>query len=139
MPPLTRWFIKSALVYLVAALFVGVVLAFEPFARSSSAVSGLMPVYFHLLMLGWVAQTIFGVALWMFPRQSRERPRGNEALAVATYVTLNAGLVIRVMAEPMLAVGGGAPWAWMLVAAAVLQWCAGVAFTMNIWGRVRER
>jgi hypothetical protein len=35
-----------------------------------------MPVYLHLFMIGWVTQMIFGVAYWMFPRVSKENPRG---------------------------------------------------------------
>jgi hypothetical protein len=30
-------------------------------------------------------------------------------------------------------------WAWSLVAAALLQWLAGMAFVANTWARVRER
>jgi hypothetical protein len=62
----------------------------------------LTPVYFHLHMVGWVTQTIFGVASWMFPRFSPDKPRGSEHLAFVTYASLNAGLISRAIAEPML-------------------------------------
>lgn len=68
MPVLTRWFLKAALLYLVAALITGVVLAL-PASSASPAIAALTPVYFHLLMVGWVTQMIFGVAYWMFPRR----------------------------------------------------------------------
>jgi hypothetical protein len=70
MPALTRWFLRSALVYLVAALLVGVALALP----HGPALDALAPVWTHLFMVGWVTQTIFGVAYWMFPRCSWARP-----------------------------------------------------------------
>lgn len=51
-------------------------------------------------MVGWVTQMIIGVAFWMFPKYTRERPRGSEALAWITYVLLNVGLLLRAIAEP---------------------------------------
>jgi hypothetical protein len=138
-PTLTRWFIKSALVDLVASLLLAVVVAVPGTADLSPAVAALTPVYIHLFMVGWVAQMIFGVAHWMFPRYSAEAPRGSDALALATYVTLNAGLIERAVAEPMLALRPGPAWGAVLVAAAVLQWLAAVAFTVNTWTRVKAR
>jgi hypothetical protein len=138
-PPLTRWFIKSALLYFVASLLVGVVLAVPGAAERWPVVAALTPAYFHLFMVGWIAQMIFGVAYWMFPRYSREAPRGSEPLALATYVLLNAGLLARVVAEPMAAVAAGPAWGVVLVAGGVLQWLAALAFAANTWARVKER
>lgn len=139
MPTITRWFIKSALLYLVAALLVAAATAAQGLLRLPSAVGALTPVYLHLFLVGWVAQMIFGVAYWMFPRYTREQPRRSATLAVATYVTLNAGLLARAIAEPMLVVRPGAAWEWALVFSAGLQWIAGLAFAVNTWGRVKER
>lgn len=139
MPTLTRWFIKSALVYFVVALLLATALAAQPLVALPAALGALAPVYFHFFMVGWVAQMIFGIAYWMFPRHSRERPRGSEILALVTYVTLNVGLLARAMAEPMLALGGGDGWRGALIASAALQWVAGLAFAVNTWARVKER
>lgn len=139
MPTLTRWFIKSALLYFVVSLLVGAALAGRALLALPAFVAGLMPVYFHLFMVGWVTQMIFGVAYWMFPRYSKERPRRSESLARATYVALNAGLVSRAAAEPLAALRAGSGWEWVLVASAGLQWLAGLGFVINTWGRVKER
>jgi hypothetical protein len=45
-----------------------------------------------------------GIVFWMFPKWSRERPRGSEGLAVVTYALLNLGLLLRVIGEPARAV-----------------------------------
>ena len=98
-----------------------------------------MPVYFHLFMVGWVTQMIFGVAYWMFPRVSKENPRGWEGLAVVTYATLNVGLIARAVVEPILALRPAPVWAVTLILSAVLQWIGALVFAANTWRRVRAR
>jgi len=138
MPALTRVFAKTSLFYLLVGLSTGVVLALRGWVRLPPLLTVLSPVYFHLLMLGWIAQLIFGVVYWMFPKYSPKAPRGREWLGWAVYGLLNAGLVLRAVAEPALAVYGGG-WGGVLVIAAVLQWLAGLGFVVNTWPRVKER
>ena len=139
MPTLTRWYIKTALAYFVAALLVGLALALRSVAALTPFFNALTPVYFHLLMVGWVTQLIFGVAYWMFPKYSAEQPRGDERLGWATYWLLNAGLILRAMAEPWAALQPGAIPGWGLALSATLQWLAGMGFVVNTWGRVKEK
>lgn len=139
MPLLTRLFIKSALVYFVTALLVGLLLAARSVLDLPGALNGLSPVYFHLLMVGWVTQLILGVAHWMFPKFSRDEPRGRELLNWATYWLLNGGLILRVIAEPARAASSAPLWGWLLVLSALLQWLAVMAFIANLWPRVKER
>ncbi|OGW59867.1 MAG: hypothetical protein A2V83_04330 [Nitrospirae bacterium RBG_16_64_22] len=139
MPTLTRWLIKTALVYFVASLLIGVLLAARDAFGLSPALAALMPVYFHLLMVGWVTQLIFGVAFWMFPRYSKEMPRGREGLAWAMYASLNAGLLLRALSEPMHAATTAPFWAGVLVVSALLKWSAGLMFVANMWKRIREK
>ena len=137
MPALTRWFIKSSFVYLIAALIVGVGLAMQAPLHLPSALGSLMPVYLHLFMVGWVAQLIFGVIYWMFPKFSKEEPRGSEVLAWATYGLINVGLILRAVGEPVQALQPQAGWGWLLALSAILQWLGGLAFVFNTWGRVK--
>jgi len=139
MPLLTRLFIKSGLTYFIAALVTGLLLVARPLLALPPIVAGLSPVYFHLLMVGWVTQLILGVAHWMFPKYSREEPRGHLWLAWTTFVLLNTGLLLRVIAEPTRSVSSAPVWGWLLVLSALLQWLAGMAFVINLWPRVKER
>ena len=139
MPILTRLFIKTALLYLVAALLAGVLLLARPALSLPDQIVALTPVYFHLLMVGWVTQLVFGVAHWMFPKYSQARPRGSERLGWATYFMLSAGLILRAVGEPLAALQVGAFFGWLVAASAVLQLLAGWAFVANTWSRVRER
>ena len=99
----------------------------------------LAPVYIHLFMVGWVTQLVFGVAYWMFPKYSRERPRGHEGLAWATFGLLNGGLILRALGEPLNTLRPGELWGWLLVISALSQWLAGLGFVFGLWPRVKER
>jgi hypothetical protein len=130
--------IKTALVYLLLALLVGLAQAAgslmpvaPPFLRQ------IEPVRVHLLIVGWASLLIFGVIFWMFPKYSRERPRGHEWLGWAAYGLLNAGLILRVAGES--AAQPGTIWGSLLVASALLQWLAALAFFLNTWPRVKEK
>lgn len=137
MPRLTRWFIRTSLLYFCAGFALGALFLIGSGLGWSWPGPGLMPTYYHVLLVGWVAQLIFGVSLWMFPILGKERPRGSEPLGWFTYVCLNAGLLLRIVAEPLLptvpALG------WLLVASGALQLAAGVTYIANIWARVRPR
>jgi hypothetical protein len=139
MPTLTRLYVKTSFVYLVAALLLAVVFALAQATTLPLRLAAAGPVYFHLFLVGWATQLIMGIVFWMFPKQSRERPRGSERLAAVVYGLLNAGLVLRVVSEPARAVSPAALWSWLLAASALLQWLAGVGFVANTWGRVKER
>ena len=136
MPPLTRWLVKAALLYLIAALVLGVAMQL-PVAGRYPVLAVLWPTYLHVLVVGWLTQLIFGVAYWLFPRYSAERPRGSERLGWATFVLLNAGLLLRIVGEPWRALGRGGEA--VLLASAVTQLLAVWCFVLNTWPRVKER
>ena len=139
MPALTRWFIKSSLIFFVAALILALALAANSLWELPAFVRALGPVYFHLFLVGWVTQLIFGVVYWMFPKHSMEKPRGNESLAWAIFWLLNAGLILRAVGEPLNTLRPGSGWGWILAISALLQWVAGSGFVINTWQRVKER
>lgn len=130
MPRLTRWFIRAGLLYLLAALVLRVGLAHDP----AGLPAGLQPATFHLFVVGWITQLIFGVAHWMFPRASRDRPRGAESLGWAAFALLNAGLLLRLMSEPALLLPGG----WLALSGG-LQLAGALCWVLLIWPRVKER
>lgn len=133
MPTLTRWSIRAAIVNLLVALALGVGL------DAGLLSEAFRPVFFHLFMLGGVAQFIFGVAWWMFPPLSRERPRGNEAAGWAGFALLNTGMLLRAVAEPAVA-AEPRPWARaLLVLSAAALVLAGWVFAALLWPRVKPR
>lgn len=136
MPTLTRWLVKAALVWLVAALVLGVAMQL-PLAARFPPLRTAWPTYLHLLTVGWLTQLIIGVALWLFPKHSAARPRGSERLGWVTFVFLNLGLLLRALGEPGRGVGYDTRVP--LSISAVAQLVAVGAFVLNVWPRVRER
>ena len=53
MPRLTRYFIKTALIYLALALLLGTVLAARVAFDLPVELAAFSPVFFHLFMVGW--------------------------------------------------------------------------------------
>lgn len=139
MPVLTRWFLRSALIYLAAALLLGVVLALPGSVSLPRFVRVMNPAYFHLFLVGWVTQMIFGVIYWMFPIMTRDNPRGDERLGWASYALLNGGLLLRVVGEPMVTTWPESGLGWMVALSAVMQWLAAVLFVVLAWPRVKEK
>ena len=139
MPTLTRLFIKSSMLYLIGAMLLLLLISLNAVLILPSFVSFLNPVFYHLLVVGWVTQMIFGVIYWMFPIITRKNPRGSLWLGWATYICLNLGLLLRVAGEPLLGIQPKAGYGWLLVISALLQWMAAVFFVINSWPRIKER
>ncbi len=139
MPALSRTLIKAGLVYFVVGLMSGVLYLGQPLFRLSPAVSALYPVYIHLLTVGWITQLIMGVIYWMFPKYSKERPRGSDQLGWIVFGLLNAGLIVRAVCEPLTVLRPDWNLGWTLGVSALLQLLAGWGFIVNTWGRVKER
>ena len=140
MPRITRFFIRSALVCVVLGLLLSVLVVARE-ALSLPALFGfLQPAALHLLVVGFLTQMVFGVALWMFPR-AKGRPSETGVTGWMVFACLQAGLVLRVVAEPI----ADANWppspgvAGALVASALLQWMASAGFVLLAWPRVRGK
>jgi hypothetical protein len=137
MPLLPRVIVRTALAWLLAALATSGLMALqgqlpEPWSRLY-----LQPLFYHLLMVGWVTQLIWGVALWLFPPLSREQPRGDDRLIWLAYALFNSGLGLRLLSEPAQGLfWGSGP---MLVAAAILQTVSVWLIIASLWPRVRAK
>lgn len=140
MPTISRTFIKAGLLYFVMAAAVGLLMAINPYVNLISSAAALRPVFYHLLMVGWVTQLIIGVAVWMFPKFSKESPRGSDKLSWAVFYTLNLGLILRLIFEPLAALNPQmGDMALPLTLSAALQLASGWMFVLNVWPRVKER
>ena len=138
MPLLSRCFLKTAMLYFVAGSCLGGYLLVEV-GMQRPAPLVLQPVYWHMLLVGWLMQLIFGVAYWMFPPHARGQTQGHPVLGWLTYAALNVGLLLRLIVEPWHGMRPQLALGWLLVASAVLQVMVGWAFVISIWSRIRER
>jgi hypothetical protein len=75
----------------------------------------------------------------MFPKLSKEKPRGSEPLGWVVLVLLNLGLVLRGIGEPAMILAPQLGLGWILGVASVCLLLAGWGFIFNTWGRIKER
>lgn len=138
MPTLSRWFIKLGMIYFVLGLLMGAAILAQPVMGWTARVHAFRPLYLHFLFIGWVTQIIMGVGYWMFPKYSKDNPRGSEKLGWAVLILLNAGMVFRTIGEPGMVLAPEADLGWTLAAASTCLLLAGWGFIFNTWGRIRE-
>lgn len=135
MPPQARWLIKTALVYLVAALAIGVIRAGQAAGLVPGTAAMLWLPQLHFLTVGWLTQLIFGVAFWLFPNPDGGGPSGH--VVWIAYGALNLGLLLRLGCEPRMLPEALRDWG--LVASAALQWGASLLLVGHFWRRVRTK
>jgi hypothetical protein len=136
MPSVTRWFIKTGIIYFIAS----VVLALASEIPALDAGPMLLPVYWHMMVVGWITQIIMGVSIWMFPRKHRDNKRREALLTWSAYGLLNAGLIMRFVMEPFLPLIQQSTWVTALaVTSSLLQVIAISCYIAEIWPRLQFR
>ncbi len=139
MPTITRTFIKTALAYALVGMLLSTLGLIHTTVPLHPVLGLIRPTALHAIMVGWLTQLIFGVALWMFPVWSKAQPRGPEIPTWLCYGLLNAGLAVRLLIEPLNGYRPSAVLGTLLVIAAVLQVAAVLLFVGLAWRRVRAK
>lgn len=134
MPRITRVFIKTGLICFLLSLLLGVAMEIE-FPNMPS----LVPLFWHLLMVGWITQIIFGVSLWMFPGRTRDEGFAAQKWGWLTYLFLNTGLLLRIIAEPWVNFSEAFIWDILIVVSAAAQVLAAIAYTVEMWPRIQSK
>lgn len=134
MPLISRTFIKAGMVFFALSLLASLLMEFE-----ASSFPGLMPLFWHMLMVGWITQIIFGVSIWMFPGRNREEGFKAQKWGWLTFIFLNLGLLLRMVSEPMVVTSASELWNFLLVLSAVLQFSAGLTYLIEMWPRVQSK
>lgn len=127
MPRVSRWFVKSALGYLVVGLVLAVALHAGFFEANRMAAR---TTQIHLITLGWLTQLIFGIGYWLLPLHPIRRDRGPVLPIWISYFCLNTGLPLRTICE----IGNFPLGLW--IAGTVLL-VGSLAFTTIAWPRAR--
>ncbi len=102
MPPLTRWMLRLALLYLVVGSGFGA----WRLAALAGAVSGagpLGPLHRDLMFFGWLAHLALGTGYWILPRHPGPEPRGKPLLAWLSLALLSAGIALSALSAGGLA------------------------------------
>lgn len=91
MPSLTVYALRAALTWLVVGFTVGALMLVDKGVGTLSLSADWLHIHMHMLLFGFVVQTVFAVAYWMLPRFGRDRPR--TPLAVAAILLVNAAIL----------------------------------------------
>lgn len=133
--------VRAALVWLVIGVVLGVVMISDELLPGRWRV-WFAPTHGHILLVGWFLQFAVAIAYWLLPRKrTPELPLGyREAIATAAFALLNAGLLVRVIAEPASRMGqlGGAT-SYLLALSGGGQLIAIAIVTYHLWGRTIPR
>lgn len=136
MPKITRWFIKAGILYFI----LGVLLAIVAELPAINTGAFLLPVYWHMLVIGWITQVIMGVSIWMFPRKHRNKKKRETVLSWLAFWLLNSGLVLRFLSEPFIPLDQNSFAVTSLVLiSSVLQVLGIVFYVAEIWPRLQSR
>ncbi len=134
MPRITRVFIKTGLICFLLSLLLGVALEIE-FLNTPP----LAPLFWHLLMVGWITQIIFGISLWMFPGRTRDEGFAAQKWGWLTYLFLNTGLLLRIIAEPWVNSSEAFIWDILIVVSATTQVLAAISYAIEMWPRIQSK
>lgn len=123
--------IRTALLYLVLTGFLGVLFFLFPTLTPYFRVT-----HVHLGVVGFFLSMVMGVAYWMMPRPGGLKQEGLEA---TTFYLLNAGLVLRVLAEPWWRYTGDGLPRGLSVTSGLLLFAAILTFAYAMQARVKTK
>ncbi|MCW7473914.1 hypothetical protein CH354_03300 [Leptospira levettii] len=131
MPKISRYFIKSGMLFL---LFGVVIYTLSEFPELQINVS-LLAVYWHMIAIGWITQIIMGVSLWMFPKGKNSISKNGSILSWISFVSLNLGLLFRFCSEPFIN-GNSEIVKIPFLLSIILQVLGILCFILEIWPRI---
>ncbi|MCC6485167.1 MAG: hypothetical protein IT209_10010 [Armatimonadetes bacterium] len=134
MPLLSRWFVRTSLIYLCLGFLIGGALLWSRAIGHTGVIWRLLPVHVAWLLFGWMMQLAMGVAYWIMPKsaapETAERPLTE--LAWASYASLNLSLlVLALSAAEGHFFGALRPASGALLGLSVLFYAA------HLWPRIR--
>ncbi|MGE0353612.1 MAG: hypothetical protein AB7I33_03415 [Gemmatimonadales bacterium] len=132
MPSWSSRFVRTALLNLLLGFLLGgIVLAGKGGLPGARTVLWLWPAHAELVMIGWTAQLVIGVAYWILPRYPVQPERGRVAPVAVAFVLLNAGVW-----SVVVAVFPGTP-AWLAGIGRCAEALALGLFVIHAWPRVK--
>ncbi len=133
---LARYYVKSAILFLVMGLLLGGYMSYRINISDAAVPQSLITAHTHLILVGFVMMLIMGIALWLFPRP-REKVFYSPLLAEITFYLMFLSILVRSAGE----IASGiilSPWIAGTVVAGSFGEIAGIVlFFINIWNRIK--
>ena len=150
MPTTSRVFVKASIVYFGVGAVLGALLLIQRWIPLGSWIAPLRVSHVQTLIAGWLTQLIMGVGWWLFPPLAMglrldaplpvrrgQAQRGSEPLFWATFVCLNAGVLLQAVFGPLYSWTRVEVFNALAGLSGVFLLAAAVAFVANTWQRVR--
>ncbi|MDY6979772.1 MAG: cbb3-type cytochrome c oxidase subunit I [Pseudomonadota bacterium] len=137
MTELPRRFVKTAFVFLILGLLLGGWMLLQRELHGEWPHPYLVSAHTHIMFVGFVMFMILGVALWLFPKPSRDDPRYRESMIRGVYWLLLGGTLLRAGGELGRGMGDAALLPWVVIAGGALQIIAIALYVWTMWKRIR--
>jgi heme/copper-type cytochrome/quinol oxidase subunit 1 len=132
-----RYFVKTSIVFFASGLLTGLYMLLARDVFGTGFGPELISAHTHVMLVGGVMMMIMGVALWFFPRQTKEDLRYNPDRIRLVYWIMTVATAARFMAQAALSFGAPSAFRWIAVTGAVGQFASIGLFFYSIWGRIR--
>jgi heme/copper-type cytochrome/quinol oxidase subunit 1 len=137
MHSLVRRYIKTAVVFLMVGLIIGLRMVVERDLLMRAPGPYETSAHTHAILVGFVMMMILGVALWLFPRALRDERGYDPRVAAIAYWFLTIGTAVRIVGE-LAESAFTLDWmGWIVVAASVAQVLGIGLFFLTMWSRIR--
>ncbi len=132
-----RYFIKTAIVFLVTGLLSGLYMITCKYLFNYGYPYGLISAHTHIILIGFVMMMIMGVAIWFFPRPEKEDKKYNPNLILLIYGMMSISTILRFIFEIVNAYMMDEISGKIVFMAAAGQVLSFILFFISIWGRIR--
>lgn len=133
MPPLSRFYVRSALLHLAIGVTIGALMLANKGLNFAAWLWRLRYAHSEILLIGWLLQLGLGVAFWIAPRFWEKPVRGNVTGAWLAFILLNMGIWLGAISSAL------ALPATVTLVGRLLEVAAAAAFAWHLWPRIVSR
>ena len=137
MHTMVRRFIKTGILFLVAGLLLGAWMLVRRELGYVYPSRHLISSHTHLIAVGFVMNMILGVALWLFPRPTKEDTRYKPELVLLSWWLVAGGTLVRAVCEFARDYSMADVIRYAVVFSGAAQALGVVVFFYTMWTRIR--
>ena len=130
MPRQSVYFVRAALLYLGIGMVMGALMLANKGIPFAPVVWRLLSPHVEIVLIGWTAQLVMGVALWILPRIPQPHKYGNTRYGWVAFALLNVGLIL-------ICLGQWFGSAWLALLGRGAEISAIILFVLQVFPRIR--
>ena len=134
---LVRRYIKTAVLFLMLGLVIGVWLVIRRELYGQHATPYETSAHTHAILVGFVMMMILGVALWLFPRPEKADERYRPVFAEVAYWLLAIGTAGRTAGELLRSSVVELWLRWAVIVFSLMQIAGLLLYFHTMWSRIR--